>query len=112
MSPKINRLTKKKDFDLAFKKGESIKNDFLLFKIAPNHLPQSRFGFIVSKKVSNKATVRNKIKRRLRAVALRELPNIKSSADIIVIALPGTQKKEFPEIKEALTYFFSKLRAM
>ncbi len=128
MLPKINRLTKKKDFELVFKKGESIKNDFLIFKILKNHLKESRFGFIVSKKVSGKATVRNKIKRRLRKAVLNHLKEIhlikfseaeisqkaklfsrvKKSVDLIIITLPKIEKKEFSEIQEVINNFFNK----
>jgi len=103
---KINRLTKKKDLDLVFKKGTSLKSDFLIFKVLKNNSKKLRVGFIVSKKVANKATVRNKIKRRLRAAVLSELKKNNKSADIIIIALPGAQKKEFSEIMGAVSKFF------
>ena len=114
MLPKINRLTKKKDIDLVFKKGRSFKNDFLVFKTMKNHLKESRFCFIVSKKVSNKATVRNKVKRRLRSIILNNFkknsPNsIKKPLDIIIIALFGIEKKEFSEVKSNIFKVFEKL---
>src|SRR5205807_729859 len=82
--PSINRLTKKKDFESVFKKGGSVKSGFLLCKMAKNHLPQSRFGFVVSKKISNKAVVRNKVKRRLRAIVLRAFKEHKNPIDVIM----------------------------
>jgi len=108
--PKINRLTKKKDFELVFKKGESIKNDFLIFKILKNHLKESRFGFVVSKKVSNKATIRNKVKRRLRDVISGKLKEIGKSVDLIIITLPGIEKKEFSEIQEIIINYLKKTK--
>ena len=109
MLPKINRLTKEKDFEEVFKKGKSIKNDFLVFKIFKNHLKESRFGFIVSKKVSNKATVRNKIKRRLRDTVLGELKNTGQSIDVVIIALPQIKEKEFLEIQDIVKKAFKKI---
>ena len=109
MLPKINRLTKKKDFELVFKKGESIKNGFLIFKILKNHLKESRFGFVVSRKVSNKATIRNKIKRRLRKAILNKLKEVKKSVDLVIITLPGAEKREFSEIQEVVTKFLKKI---
>lgn len=109
MLPKVNRLTKKKDFDVVFKKGKSIKNDFLIFKILKNHLKESRFGFIVSKKISNKASLRNRIKRRLRAAVLNKLKNIKTPTDVVIIALPGIIKKEFSHIEEIIFKFLKKI---
>ena len=135
MLPKINWLTKKKDFELVFKKGESIKNDFLIFKILKNHLKENRFGFVVSKKVSNKASKRNRIKRRLRGAVLNRLkevnppqpfsngvgggtrelsfkqkfPSSKKSMDVIIIALSRINGKEFSEIQEVVTKFLKKI---
>lgn len=108
MLPKANRLTKKKDFDVVFKKGKSIKNDFLIFKILKNHLPESRFGFVVSKKVSQKATQRNKVKRRLRQIVSAELKRFKKSTDVVVVALSGIETRKFSEIKELIVNFFEK----
>ncbi len=102
MLPAKNRLTKKKDFDAVFKGGRSIKNGFLILKILKNQLKNSRFGFVVSKKVSNKAVVRNMVKRRLRKAVADGLKEMRESADIVIITLPGTEKKEFSEIQEAI----------
>ena len=109
MLPSINRLTKKKDFDAVFKEGKIVKSGFLLFKTAKNHLKESRFGFIVSKKVSSKATVRNKIKRRLREAVFTKLKDIKNPQDVIIIALAGIEKKEFSEIQETINNYLQKL---
>lgn len=108
MLPKINRINKKKDFDEIFKKGKSIKDGFLIFKILENNSGKNRFGFIVSQKVAKKAVLRNKIKRRLRAVVGANMKNIKNGADIVLIALPGIEKKEFSEIQSSISKILSK----
>ena len=106
MLPKIHRLVKKRDFDLVFQKGKSIKNGFLVLKVLKNNKGIIRFGFIVSKKVSNKATARNLIKRRLRSLAAASLHQYAAGADVVVIALPDIAKKKFLEIKNALLGLF------
>lgn len=108
MLPKKNRLTKKSDFDKVFKDGKSTKGDFLIFRVLKNHSKESRFGFIVSKKISNKAIIRNKIKRRLRGIIFKDLENIKKSIDVVIIALPHIKTKTFLEIKEKVNSFFKK----
>jgi len=116
MLSKEYRLSKKKDFDGVFKKGESIKNGFLIFKVLNNpsnssgQVPISRFGFVVSKKISTKATVRNKVKRRLRDAVSAKLPELKKSKDVIVITLPGIEKKEFAEIEKMVADSLAKLK--
>ena len=109
MLPKTNRLTKKKDFESVFRWGEAVKMDFLLFKIMKNQLPESRFGFVVSKKVSAKATERNRVKRRLRDAIFQKLDGLKKSWDVIVVALPASKNKEFLEIQTVVDAFLTKL---
>lgn len=116
MLGKINRLSKKKDFEEVFKGGKGFKGGFLIFKSLKNNLGGSRFGFVVSKKVSNKAVLRNKIKRRLRAAVLNIIdkkngkPSYNSHFDLIIIALPDIKKKDFAEIQDAITQFFIKFK--
>ena len=108
MLAKENRLKKKKDFETVFKKGKGFKDNFLALKIAPNNLKTSRFGFIVSQKVSKKAVVRNKIRRRLSEAIRLNLKDIKRGVDIALIALPGIESKTYLEIKETLATIFKK----
>ena len=108
MLPKINRIRKKKDFEGIFKNSKSFKNNLFIFKVAKNNLDISRFGFVVSKKVSKKAVVRNKIKRRLVDAIKGEIKKIKTGIDIILITLPGIEKKEFSEIKETVREVLNK----
>ncbi len=108
--PKENRLTRKKDFDTAFKGGQSAKHDFLIAKVIGNHLLQKRFGFVVSKKISSKAVTRNIVKRRLQQAVFNVLLNIKSSVDVVIITLPGIEKLEFIEIEKSVSQIFKKLK--
>lgn len=98
-----NRLVKKKDFDIIFTKGKTVKNGFLIFKILKSHFKNSRFGFVVSKKVSPRAVVRNRVKRELRAVVLDIIKDIKNPIDVIIVALPASKEKSFLEFKEIIT---------
>ena len=112
MLPKKNRLIKKKDFEKILKRGKSFKEDFLVLKIKKNKSEEVRFGFIVSKKVSKKAVLRNKIKRRLREVAKIKMKEIKKGIDIVLIALSGIKTKDFWEIKEAIEKLFKKAKIL
>lgn len=108
MLPKENRLTKKKDFELVFKQGKVFKSECLLFKTAENNLSESRFGFVVSKKISSKATIRNKVKRRLREAVAHHMVGGTKSLDVVIIALTGIQKKEFIDIEKIVSGFVKK----
>jgi len=108
MLPKENRLKKKKDFDQVFKQGKSFKEDFLFLKTKKNKLKEPRFGFIVSTKISKKAVVRNKIKRRLREIAKGSLVRLRPGLDVVLVAQKGIEEKEFAEIKEVCEKLFRK----
>lgn len=110
MLAKKNRLKKRKDFESVFRKGKGFKENFLVLKKSRNNLDFSRFGFIVGGKVSKKATVRNKIKRRLRELVQTKLPKIKKGFDFILIAKEGLANKDFKEMEETIDKLFNKAK--
>ena len=110
MLPRENRLKKEEDFKKVFKKGRGFTNDLLVLKVIKNNLDISRFAFVISKKISKKATVRNRIKRRLDNVIRVDLPKIKKGWDGIIIVLPGAEIKDFKEIEEDINQLLEKAR--
>lgn len=110
MLSKQNRLRLKRDFEKAFKQGKSFRQDFLFMKIAENDLNETRFGFIVSKKISNKAVIRNKIKRQLREIVRNQLDQIKKGLDIVLVALPEIKNKDFQKIEQTVNKLLKKAR--
>jgi len=113
MLPKKNRLKKKKDFERIFKRGKGYREDSLLLRVISNNLQFSRFGFIISQKVSKKAVVRNKIKRRLRAIIRESLPKIKKGIDgVIIIVGSGIENNSFKEIKEKVGRLIKKAKLL
>ncbi len=112
MLPKKNRLKNKKDFERVFKQGKGFKDAFLFLKIRKNNLKESRFGFIVSSKISKKAVLRNKVKRRLREIAKERLPEIKSGIDGVLIAQKSIEEKDFSEIREVANELFKKAKIL
>jgi ribonuclease P protein component len=100
MLKKPNRIKQKRDFNKIFKEGKKLNSDFLLFKIAKSNSSQSRFGFVVSKKVSKNSTVRNKIKRVLSEIIRKKMPEIKGGIDIVIIVKSDftKQKNDIEEV--------------
>ncbi len=103
-----NRLRRKKDIEKVLKEGNGFYKDFLVLKARKNKERESRFGFIVSQKVSKKAVIRNRIKRRFREVVKGMIKKTNKNTDIILIALPGTETKNFEEIKLTIEKLFKK----
>lgn len=112
MLPKINRLKKAKDIEKVVRTGQGIKEGFLILKFIKNNLNQNRFGVSVSQKISKKATLRNKIKRRLINLLNSKLKKIKEGIDIFLIVLPGLENKDFWETEETINKIFNKAKIL
>lgn len=108
MLSRINRLKKKKDIERVFKSGKGFKEDFLVLKLVKNDLKNSRFAFIIPQKVSKKATLRNKIRRRLSELVRLKIKKIKGGIDLVLLATPGLEEKDFWEVEEAVNKIFTK----
>ena len=100
MLPKEHRLKKEKDFERVLKKGKSKKGDFLILRVVKNNLKTIRIGVVVSRKVSKKAVLRNKTKRKLREAARANIKKIKPGYDLVFFTKKGIEKKSFSEIKK------------
>lgn len=109
MLPKKNRLLKK-EFQEVFKKGKGINYPPLFLKFLKNRSKEKKFSVLVSKKISKKATQRNKIKRRLRELIRIKLERIKEGIKGILITQPGIEKKNFHQIEEILEKLFKKAK--
>jgi len=110
MLPKPLKLTKNKEFDQVFSAGKAAYTDFVGVKCVKNSLEISRFGILTSVKVSKKATVRNKIKRRIRQVLLAEMDILKPGYDCAVICRPAIAEKKYQEIETNLRHLFARLK--
>ena len=94
MLSKTYRLARARDFDRVYKKGQRLKIDNLQISYLKTKNEATRLGFVVSKKVSNKASRRNYLKRLLRA-AFRELPSGTTLSYDVVVGL-STDPVNFP----------------
>ena len=110
MLKKQNQLTKDKEFDNVFKNGKSSYDQALGVKVIANKLNDSRFGILVSTKISKKAVERNRLKRQIREVIRLSLNEIKSGYDFIIITLPSVLGKTSQEIEESLKNHFKKFK--
>ncbi|MEI8143338.1 MAG: ribonuclease P protein component [Candidatus Berkelbacteria bacterium] len=85
MLKKINRLSKDRDFSKVFKRARSFHGENLTLKIVSNTGRPSRFGFVVSNKINKRATRRNALKRRLRAIMIDQIKVLGNGFDAIVL---------------------------
>jgi len=105
-----NRLTKKNDFDNVYKNGKASFDNLIGVKVVANHLDISRFGIVVSKKVSKSAVKRNTVKRRLRTAIKAKIENFKPGYDCVVIAQSAVVEQKYSGIEDALYKHFKRLQ--
>lgn len=63
---------------------------------------ESRFGYVVSKKISMKATVRNRIKRLMKEAIRINIEKLPKGYDFVVLAKSGIVHKTFDTIETDL----------
>jgi len=102
-------MGKNKEFDRAFKAGQSFYGKILGLKAVNNDLELTRLGVLISTKVSKKAVIRNHFKRQIREVVKTELPKIKEGKDLVIIVFPEILDKKFEDIKFFLEAAFKRL---
>ncbi len=88
-------------------KGQSNANKMLVLVHAPSKFPL-KVGFIVSKKVDNRAVVRNKVRRRLREAFRAMIPYLKDNVNYIVIAREVCGEANFEELTNNLAHLIIK----
>lgn len=99
MLSQLNRLKTDRDFQRIFKSGRFVSGSFLTLKFSLNKLPASRFAFVVGVKVSKRAVKRNLLRRRMREIVRKRLPDIKTGFDAVLMAKPEALKLDFPQLE-------------
>ena len=99
MLPKSFRVAVDK-IPFILRKGNKIESKFFIILFITNEEGHSRYRAIVSKKISKKAVVRNKLRRRIYNT-LRLAPHEESN-DYIVIPKKQTLNRSFKELSTDL----------
>lgn len=98
MLKKEFRISRSKDYNNIYRYGKKIPGKYIIMYIMPSYQGINRFGIVTSKKVGN-AVVRNRVKRRIRAILEQDLENIKGSHDIVIIGRRHINEAEFDALK-------------
>ncbi|RMG31759.1 MAG: ribonuclease P protein component [Gammaproteobacteria bacterium] len=96
-----HRLRTPAEFRRVFARGQRSSDRELTVLALPNGRPYPRLGMAVSRKVSKKAVVRNRLRRRIREVFRLhrgELPGL----DLVVVARPGAAELDYHTLEQRL----------
>ncbi len=138
--PKQNRLRSSRDFGRVHRKGSRAATDHLAMRAlkqkgfpdiagrlnrlnsresadgSPSALSScfgvSSFGISISRKVSKRAVVRNRIKRQIKAIIRCYLPNISPGWQVVIVVRASAVECEFDDFLRELEYLLKKLSVL
>lgn len=125
MLAKPNRLRKRQEFTAVHKQGLRRNSAHLTLKARLRRPPQPvssrppqpaisssdpagsdllpvRFGISISQKVSKRSTVRNRMKRQLRAACRQLLPRLLGGWDLVIVVRPGLPPCDYHQFLQEL----------
>lgn len=98
----LQRLKKRRDFLAAAKGSKAVRGGLLLEARRRDDDGRPRVGFTVSKRTAVKAVERNRIRRRLRALALDMEQRFLPEHDYVLVARRRALTQDFQELRAAL----------
>ena len=105
---KLPTLRKRRDFEFTQRKGARLASHYFNLYFLPHS--ESGLGITVSKKVSKKAVVRNRIRRVCRETVRVHFPFLADKLKLVVIARPSTEPLTKEEIRKNLSAIFQKIK--
>ena len=106
MLPKSKRIPRKLFKPLLESKKYFNSKNFSLR--TASSVGETRIAVSVSKKVSKKAVIRNKVRRRAYSAVSKFIPNLSKNL-FLLIAKPGVEKISYEDIKDELGELFKKV---
>lgn len=70
---------------------------------------ESQFGISISRKVSKRAVVRNRIKRQIKAIIREKLPHIQPGWQVVIVVRTAAVECEFDDFLRELEYLFKRV---
>jgi ribonuclease P protein component len=110
MPPRLQVMTKRADF-VAANSGLRVARGGVVLQVRPNADDALRFGITVTKRIGN-AVVRNRMKRRLRALVRELLPvHGLPGHDHVLIGREGGVERDFARMRDELLVALERARA-
>ncbi|MEK7659507.1 MAG: ribonuclease P protein component [Patescibacteria group bacterium] len=100
--PSKYRLSRSREIKEVFKRGESFDSGLFQIRFIPAALGVKKFAFIVGLKVSKRAVIRNKIKRKINEIIERNISKIKPGYLIAILVKSRAAYEEPKNLEEDL----------
>ena len=107
MIKKENRLKKNKHFNFIYKHGSGVGSKYITLVFIKAKVKPFKVGFSVNNKIG-KSVVRNKVKRKMRAVFNEIYPLIDRRYNYIFVAREGIDILDYNGIKTEMLYVIKK----
>ena len=108
----LDRLKQRSDFLRVQQTGRKWTARGLIVQVAPSSSSQIRAGFTVSKRLSASSVMRNRVRRRLKAVAADILPPCAAPGDYVLIGRPETAGRPYKDLQNDLKWCLEKLSCL
>jgi ribonuclease P protein component len=111
MIPKKNRIEKSL-FDSIYKSGTPIHTPLFYLLYSHNSSLETKFSFVVSKKIAKTAVLRNKLRRRGYSVIRKNMSQIESHVQCLIFLKAGSGDLLFKEYENQLVFLLKKAKIM
>lgn len=106
----LGRLKRRSDFLKAQSSGQKWVSPTIVVQIGKTAAAPGRFGLTVTKKTSKSAVIRNRIRRRLRALACDVLPGYAlDGVDIVLVGRLNALEAPYETLRKDLTWCLKRL---
>lgn len=106
--PRRQRIAKRREFLLVYENGKKLYSRNLVLYAMANELPYDRLGVTVSRKIG-KATVRNRVKRRLREIFRCNKRDATPALDLVINTRKAVAGLEFSELRDEVVAMLRRL---
>jgi len=103
-----NRRLKKELIIKILRQGRNFRGQNISLRYITDFGQSASFAFIISSKVARSAVLRNKIKRRGRAIVLKLLPRIKEGYSALIFFEKGSPEMKFSEMETEIAKLLQK----
>ena len=93
-------MTRREEFAAVRKNGESLATrNFVMATLPHSHSGLIKFGLITSRRAARRAVVRNRIRRRLRAILVKHGDKLESGRYLVMVARHKAGEASFQELE-------------